>query len=331
MKFALLVRIAMVSVALFAAFVTGCGKGKKPNDSKESKEMAARQQQIGDLKQLGLMYHNYLSVNKDQPPTSADDFIRFAGNNAQLVQVVQKVKSGQYVLIWRLNTKQLSGSSIVGYEKDVPDVRWHRDDGRCFGPVHDGCGISIGSQGERQMIGGKGVTLLIRRHPMNRSHACRIAVVVLSVLTLSLTSAGCLKKKKAAEAEPTGNPLQPVAGGAPAQGVVRRGAQIQVNKQVFRDIGQYYALYRNENGRPPQNMAEFLAYLKSDPNARTRLPPVLESGSVVMIFNPPPSSNQVLAYEKEMFQLHQNRVVLMGDGSVRTMVEPEFRAALKAQ
>jgi hypothetical protein len=167
---------------------------------------------------------------------------------------------------------------------------------------------------------------------MKRLDACRIAVL-LAALTLVLPLIGCAKEKKAAESEaPAQNPLKPQPGGAPAQGVVRRGAQRQVNQQLLRDIGQYYMLFRTERGRDPQNLEEFLTYLKSDPNARTaKVPDALESGWVVMNFTPNISGDQVLAYEKEAFQQFQNRLVLFGDGSVKLMVEPEFQAALKAQ
>jgi hypothetical protein len=159
-------------------------------------------------------------------------------------------------------------------------------------------------------------------------------VVLLAALMLVLPSIGCAKKKKveAGSEAPVQNPLKPQPGGAPAQGVVRRGAQRQVNQQLLRDISQYYMLFRTERGRDPQNLDEFLTYVKSDPNARTaKVPDALESGWVVMVFTPNISGNQVLAYEKEAFQQFQNRLVLFGDGSVKLMVEPEFQAALKAQ
>ena len=167
---------------------------------------------------------------------------------------------------------------------------------------------------------------------MKRLDACGI-VVLLAALMLLLPLIGCAKKNKAAAPEtPAANPLKPQQGGAPAQGVIRRGAQRQVNQQLLRDIGQYYMLFRTERGRDPQNLEEFLTYLKSDPNARTaKVPDVLESGWVVMNFIPNISGGQVLAYEKEAFQQFQNRLVLFADGSVKLMVEPDFQAALKAQ
>jgi|SRR5579884_674659 len=169
---------------------------------------------------------------------------------------------------------------------------------------------------------------------MKRLDAYRIVVILLALLMSAPSMIGCAKKKKAdAETEtPAQNPLKPQPGGAPVQGVVRRGAQRQVNQQLLRDISQYYMLFRTERGRDPQNLEEFLSYLKSDPNARTaKVPDALESGWVVMVFTPNISGNQVLAYEKEAFQEFQNRLVLFGDGSVKLMTEPEFQEALKAQ
>jgi hypothetical protein len=158
-------------------------------------------------------------------------------------------------------------------------------------------------------------------------------VVMLSVVAVAASSIGCTKKNDAAAPEtPAGNPLKGEPGGPPAQSVIRRGAQRQVNQNLLRNIGQYYVLYRTEKGRDPQDLQEFLTYLKSDPNARAaKIPDVLESGWVVMVFTPNMSGHQVLAYEKEAFQEFQNRLVLFADGSVKLMVEPEFQAALKAQ
>jgi hypothetical protein len=181
------------------------------------------------------------------------------------------------------------------------------------------------------MSGERDTTIYDTGFAMKRANACRIAVV-LSMLMLAPALAGCVKKKKATEPEPTGNPLKVGPGGAPAQGVVLRGAQRQENQQLLRSLGQYYTAFRAENGRGPRDLQEFLTYLNMDPNARTaKVPQTLESGWIVMVFTPEPSANQVLAYEKEAFQKFQNRLVLLGDGnSVKLMGEPEFQAALKA-
>jgi hypothetical protein len=52
---------------------------------------------------------------------------------------------------------------------------------------------------------------------------------------------------------------------------VQRGAQRQVNQDLLRQFGIYYAAYRSENGRPPRTLDEFRDYLKSDPNARNQM------------------------------------------------------------
>jgi hypothetical protein len=170
---------------------------------------------------------------------------------------------------------------------------------------------------------------------MKRLRVCRIIVVLFAALMLAPSSIGCAKKKKpAAEAteEPAGSVLKPEAGGRTAQSFVGRGAQRQVNQQLLRNIGQYYVLYRTEKGRDPQNLQEFMDYLKSDREARgAKMPEALEKGGIVMVFNTDSSESQVLAYEKEAFEAFQNRLVLFRGGAVKLMTEPEFQAALKGQ
>ncbi len=172
---------------------------------------------------------------------------------------------------------------------------------------------------------------------MTREDAHRIVAPLLLVLLVLPTLVGCAKKvapnAQTTTTESNENPLRPKPGGAPAQGLVQRGAQRQVNQQLLRNIGQYYALFRTENGRGPRDLQDFLAYVKDDPNARTaNIPQALESGWVVIVFTPEPSANAILAYEKEAFQTFQNRLVLLGDcNSVKLMTEPEFQTALKTR
>ena len=142
-----------------------------------------------------------------------------------------------------------------------------------------------------------------------------------------LLLAGCSAKQEATESGE--NPLKPNPAGGPAQGVVRRGAQRQVNQQLLRDVGQYYELFRTEHGRPPKDLAEFQAYVKSDPNARN-VAKTLEDGWVVMNLTPNPGS-KVLAYEKEPFEKFNNRLVLFQGGAVQLMNEADFQAALRGQ
>lgn len=168
---------------------------------------------------------------------------------------------------------------------------------------------------------------------MKRLGACRIAVMLLAGLMLASLPIGCARRNRSTEAEAPGkNPLKPGPGGPTAQTFVGRGAQRQENQQLLRSIGQYYVIFNTEKGRDPRDLKEFVDYLKSDPNARTaKLPQNLEEGWVVMVFGANNSGSQVLAYEKEMFQAHQNRLVLFRDSSVKMMTEPEFQAALKGQ
>src|SRR5690348_9743414 len=119
------------------------------------------------------------------------------------------------------------------------------------------------------------------------------------VLALVVPLTGCHRNKKAEPPEPQGNPLKPdPSGGAPARGVVQRGAQRQVNQNVLENFGKYYELYRGEKGRPPKTVQEFRAYLQEDPNARF-LVQAIDKDWVVFRMDPPPSASQVLAYEKE--------------------------------
>jgi hypothetical protein len=156
------------------------------------------------------------------------------------------------------------------------------------------------------------------------------------VLLLLPPLAGCNRKKKEEpppDPAPQGNPLKPdAAGGAPAQGAVRRGAQRVVNQELLRDFGQYYAAYKtdDQNGQPPRTVDQFRNYLAHDPNARN-LVTAIDKGWVEWRLDPPPAGSQVLAYEKDEFQLWHNRLVLFGDGSVKMMVNDEFQQALKGQ
>jgi hypothetical protein len=156
------------------------------------------------------------------------------------------------------------------------------------------------------------------------------------VLLLLPPLAGCNRKKKQEEEPPpapAGNPLNvDRAGGAPAQGAVRRGAQRVVNQELLRDFGQYYAAYKtdDQNGQPPRTVDQFRNYLARDPNARN-LVTAIDKGWVEWRLDPPPAGSQVLAYEKDEFQLWHNRLVLFGDGSVAMKTTAQLEDLLKAQ
>jgi hypothetical protein len=153
------------------------------------------------------------------------------------------------------------------------------------------------------------------------------------VLVLALAVTGCPKKKKdPPPEEPQGNPLRPdPAGGAPANNDAQRGGQRLVNQNLMQGIGRYYQLCRDEKGKPPQTLEELKAYIQSDPDGRL-VAQALDKGWVVLVLDPPPSANQVLAYEKDVYQKWNNRLVLFGDcNSVRMMEDAEFQKVLKGQ
>ena len=153
-----------------------------------------------------------------------------------------------------------------------------------------------------------------------------------AILLLALTLTGCRGKKKDPEPEPEGNPLRPdPAGGGGAKNDVQRGAQRMVNQNLMRNLGQFYTLYKTDNSfRPPRTVEEFKTFLKTDPNARNELA-ALDKGWVVLVLDPPPSGHQVLAYEKDVYQKWNNRLVLFEDGSVEMMEDTAFQKALKGQ
>ena len=117
MKLAPIVRVGMVCIALFVLLTSGCGK---------LRDAAARTKKSNDLKQIGLLYHNYLDSHKGMAPANADDLAKMASGDPQVGQVVQAVKSGQFVILWGSTITEISkgpggvSSTVLGYEKDVP-------------------------------------------------------------------------------------------------------------------------------------------------------------------------------------------------------------------
>jgi hypothetical protein len=157
----------------------------------------------------------------------------------------------------------------------------------------------------------------------------RCVLTVGAVLLLALT--GCRGKKNAAP-DTGGNPLRlDQAGGNVAQNEIQRGVQRPVNQNVMRSFGHYYNLYKTENNfRAPRTVDEFKTYLKADPNART-LVTAIDKDWVVFVLDPPPDGHQVLAYEKDVYQKFNNRLVLFADGAVEMMEDADFQKALKGK
>ncbi len=155
------------------------------------------------------------------------------------------------------------------------------------------------------------------------------------ILVLALVLVGCGKRHKDTTPKPAetgGNPLKPdPAGGPAAQSEVLRDLQLPVIKNVMTNLGVYYQSYRNDhNDKPPRTREEFKAYLQKEPDARF-LVRALDKDWLVLVLDPPPSTTQVLAYEKEPYKKWNNRVVLLGGGAVELMDNSAFQAALKGQ
>jgi hypothetical protein len=152
------------------------------------------------------------------------------------------------------------------------------------------------------------------------------AVGIALVLALALT--GC-KKSTEPEVDTAPNPMRPdPAGGPPAASHEVRGAQLQVLRNLMHNLGVYYVGYSAE-GRPPRTREEFKARLKEEgPDTRV-LVQALDKDWLVLRLDPPPRGDQVLGYEKEPFKLRNDRLVLLGGGSVVGMGDEEFQKALK--
>lgn len=160
-----------------------------------------------------------------------------------------------------------------------------------------------------------------------KRRCCMGACGALTIMVAMFT--GC-KHHRDPSTESQENPLKPNLSGGAAQGAVQRGVQRQVNQNIMKNLGTCFTFFRTERNRPPRNLEEFKTYVKSDPDYR-REAEALENGWVVMVFPGNPTSSTVVGYEKEVFKLHNNRLVVFGDGHVEMMVDPEFQEALKRQ
>ena len=89
----------------------GCGGGKDKVDD-------ARRGHV--LRDIFVLYTQYMDANKDQPPSNAQNLQPFAGQHQEGYQALQ---SGRCVVNW--NTRltlppETNSNKILAYEKDVP-------------------------------------------------------------------------------------------------------------------------------------------------------------------------------------------------------------------
>jgi hypothetical protein len=107
-------KVALV-LAVMTLPATGCGRIQNAAD---------RAKKSNDLKQLGLMYHNYMDERR-KGPASADDLMTMASDPVTKA-VVQMVKDGKYVLIWGTTINEMqknpqgSTGTVLGYEATAP-------------------------------------------------------------------------------------------------------------------------------------------------------------------------------------------------------------------
>jgi hypothetical protein len=108
-------RAVMLTLAVLTLLAAGCGRIKNAAD---------RAKKSNDLKQLGLMYHNYVDTNH-KGPGSADD-LKSMASGPQEQAVVQMAKDGKYVLIWGTTITEMqqnpggASGTILGYDAGTP-------------------------------------------------------------------------------------------------------------------------------------------------------------------------------------------------------------------
>ncbi|HJT77810.1 MAG TPA: hypothetical protein VJ739_11475 [Gemmataceae bacterium] len=157
------------------------------------------------------------------------------------------------------------------------------------------------------------------------------------ILVAALVLTGCRKTSVATTPVAVPNPApaatapDPHLGGARQTGhahtIIRRGMERVEAQNQLRQIGVFYRLYKDEMGRDPARLEDFLNYIQRD---ATREYESLKTGYFVLNLKRPPTPNSVLAYEKEPYT-DGTRLVLMGDCAVvKIMSDAEFRAALPA-
>jgi hypothetical protein len=99
--------------------------------------------------------------------------------------------------------------------------------------------------------------------------------------------------------------------------------RVQAENQL-RQIGIFLQAFQGEQGRYPNNLKEFLDYIKQDARREHES---LQTGYFAMTLDPRPAAGSVVVYEKDP-DTNGKRCVLLGDGSVQRMTEDEFKKAV---
>lgn len=96
--------LSLFVVGIILVSVGGCGRSSAAVSN--------------DLKEIGIMYHQYLEKTAGNPPAKVEDLQPFA---ADFAQGYQGLKDGKYVLIWNAKRPANAGGTVIGYEKDAPN------------------------------------------------------------------------------------------------------------------------------------------------------------------------------------------------------------------
>jgi hypothetical protein len=149
------------------------------------------------------------------------------------------------------------------------------------------------------------------------------------LLLAALAAAGCRKPKNTAPAGNTGKPLAATHRPPPRRpgGIVSRNEVMQ----IFRQVGLAFQNYCGQNNKPVQSIDDLAPFFEND----RKILAAFKDGSLTLckgahvqtMLNG--TSNTIIAYETEP-GTDDKRVVLLGDGTPKSMDEDEFKKTPKA-
>lgn len=102
--------------ALIVIGVAGCGKNDEQDREKDAEE----------LRQVGIMYHEYARKNRGKGPEEVKGLLDYAGDAAAL-RAYHQVVGRKYVLIWEVNIpreepEENPNKLVLGYHRDTPNA-----------------------------------------------------------------------------------------------------------------------------------------------------------------------------------------------------------------